>query len=169
LRALTGRARKNYAAYTLLKARQDLSVANAQVQLQTLRHCPRTHAPKRAKKLSGKDWTLRTAFDRASELLGVDPAKKFAEKLTDLVSCGNIGSSEKDTLDTLTDAAGAAAHRGWKPNPKELNTMMDIIEAFLYRTFILADAAKSLQRKRRVAPKTAAKCAQGHDLKADQA
>ena len=54
---------------------------------------------------------MRTAFDRASELLGVNPAKTFAEKLTDLVSRGHIGSSEKDTLDTLTDAGSAAAHR----------------------------------------------------------
>jgi hypothetical protein len=96
---------------------------------------------------------IRTAFDRASELLGVDPAKNFAEKLTDLVALGKIGSSEKDTLDTLTDAGSAAAHRGWKPKPKELDTMMSIIEAFLYRTFILDAAAKSLKQNVPAKPK----------------
>jgi hypothetical protein len=96
---------------------------------------------------------VRTAFDRASELLGVDPAKTFAQKLTDLVDLGKIGSSERDTLDILTDAASAAAHRGWKPKPKELDTMMGIIEAFLYRTFILDPAAKSLKKNVPAKPK----------------
>ena len=89
---------------------------------------------------------IRTAFDRASELLGVDPAKNFLEKLTELVHLGKIGSSEKDTLDALTDAGNAAAHRGWSPSQKELDTMMNIIEGFLHRTFILAAAAKSLKQ-----------------------
>jgi hypothetical protein len=94
---------------------------------------------------------IRTAFDRATDLLGINPAKNFAQKLTDLVTRGKIGSSEKDTLDILTDAGSAAAHRGWKPKPEELDTMMSIIEAFLYRTFILDAAAKSL--KKNVPPK----------------
>jgi hypothetical protein len=89
---------------------------------------------------------VRMAFDRASELLGVDPAKNFAEKLMELVERGKIGVSEKDTLDILTDAGSAAAHRGWKPKPEELDTMMNIIETFLYRTFILDAAAKRLKQ-----------------------
>jgi hypothetical protein len=44
---------------------------------------------------------VRTVFDRASELLGVDPAKTFVEKLTELAQLGKIGSSEKDTLMSL--------------------------------------------------------------------
>jgi Domain of unknown function (DUF4145) len=89
---------------------------------------------------------IRMAFDRASELLGVDPAKSFAEKLLELVKHGRIGVSEKDTLDILTDAGSAAAHRGWKPKLEELDTMMNIIETFLYRTFILDTAAKRLKQ-----------------------
>jgi hypothetical protein len=64
---------------------------------------------------------LRTAFDRASELLSVDPEKTFADKLSQLMANGDIGSTEKESLDVLTDAGGAAAHRGWKPNPKQLD------------------------------------------------
>jgi Domain of unknown function (DUF4145) len=89
---------------------------------------------------------IRMAFDRASELLGVDPAKSFAEKLVELAKLGRIGVSEKDTLDILTDAGSAAVHRGWKPKPEELDTMMNIIETFLYRTFILDAAAKRLKQ-----------------------
>lgn len=90
---------------------------------------------------------IRTAFDRASELLGVNPAKNFAEKLTELVQIGKIGESERDTLNILIDAGSAAAHRGWKPEPRELDAMMSIIEAFLYRAFILDAEAKSLKQK----------------------
>jgi hypothetical protein len=80
---------------------------------------------------------IRTAFDRASELLGVDPAKKFYEKLDELVVLGKVGTSERHSLDILTDAGSAAAHRGWRPKPAQLATMMDVIEAFLYRNFVL--------------------------------
>ena len=90
---------------------------------------------------------IRTAFDRATELVGIDPAKTFAEKLVKLVELGLIGGDEKVILNILTDAGSAAAHRGWKPEPQELNTMMDVFEAFLHRTFILRPEAKSLQKK----------------------
>lgn len=90
---------------------------------------------------------IRTAFDRATELVGIDPAKTFAEKLVELVEFGLIGGDEKVALNILTDAGSAAAHRGWKPELKELNTMMDVFEAFLHRTFILRLEAKSLQKK----------------------
>jgi hypothetical protein len=96
---------------------------------------------------------IRTAFDRASELLGVDSGQGFAQKLKELVQLGKIGADERDTLDVLTNAGSAAAHRGWRPEPQELDTMMSIIEAFLYRTFILDRAAKSLKQSVPVRPR----------------
>lgn len=89
----------------------------------------------------------RTAFDRASELLGVDPAKTFAEKLDALKTSGKIGEGEKDHLAVLADAGSAAAHRGWKPKLQELNTMMSMLEHFLYRNFVLSDEVKNLKSK----------------------
>jgi Domain of unknown function (DUF4145) len=89
---------------------------------------------------------MRTAFDRASELLDVDPTKTFSQKLSALVELGRIGESEKGSLNILTDAGSAAAHRGWKPDPEELDTMMSIIEAFIYRNFILEAAATRLKQ-----------------------
>jgi hypothetical protein len=53
----------------------------------------------------------RTIFDRASELLKIDPALTFMEKLDELQKKGHISSSERAQLDILTDAGGAAAHR----------------------------------------------------------
>jgi Domain of unknown function (DUF4145) len=88
---------------------------------------------------------LRTAFDRASELLGVDPRKSFADKLSQLVEDGHIGSTEKASLDVLTDAGSAAAHRGWKPKLKQLDTLSSIMEQFVYRTFVLNAEAKRVK------------------------
>ena len=88
---------------------------------------------------------IRTAFDRASRLLGVDPKKNFAKKLCALLKLGKIGSDEKETLAILTDGGNAAAHRGWKPEPEQLATMMNVIEAFLFRTFILEAHARKLK------------------------
>src|SRR5262249_6534359 len=79
---------------------------------------------------------LRTVFDRVSEKLGLDPALGFGEKLDALLKSGKIGQSERATLEVLTDAGGAAAHRGWKPTIKQLDTLMTIGEQFLYRTII---------------------------------
>lgn len=88
---------------------------------------------------------MRTAFDRATELLGVDPAKTFQEKLGDLFSAGKVGEMEKTTLGVLADAGGAAAHRGWMPEPRQLATMMDIVEAFCYRNLILVSQVDKLK------------------------
>jgi hypothetical protein len=54
----------------------------------------------------------RTAFDRSSELLGVDAALNFSEKLDKLVEIGKVSKNERNTLDVLVDAGNAAAHRG---------------------------------------------------------
>lgn len=89
----------------------------------------------------------RTAFDRASELLKVDASKTFEQKLQCLLDLGKIGSDEKSALAILTDAGSAAAHRGWQPNEEQLATMMDIIENFLYRTFVIDPAAQKLKLK----------------------
>lgn len=88
---------------------------------------------------------LRTVFDRSAELLGVDPALSFVEKLKELVDQGKISRDEQATLTILTDAGSAAAHRGWRPTVSELDTMASIIESFIHRTFVLGDDAKKLQ------------------------
>jgi hypothetical protein len=87
----------------------------------------------------------RTAFDRSSELLGVDSKLPFNQKLDQLVTMGKISKDERDTLEVLIDAGSAAAHRGWRPKPKAVNTMMDVVEAFLHRGFILGDGIQKLK------------------------
>jgi hypothetical protein len=87
----------------------------------------------------------RTAFDRASEILGVDANWRFDRKLDELVTIGKIGTDDRETLNVLVDAGSAAAHRGWRPSAKEINTMMEIVEGFLYRAFVLGDGIQKLK------------------------
>jgi hypothetical protein len=88
---------------------------------------------------------LRAVFDRSSELLGVDSEISFREKLAALVANGKIGKDEEHALAALTDAGGAAIHRGWYPTEDQLGTMVDIIEAFVHRNFFVLKAAAELQ------------------------
>jgi hypothetical protein len=88
---------------------------------------------------------MRTAFDRASELLGIDTEKPFNKKLDELVASGKVGTSERANLAALVEAGSAAAHRAWEPSKAELDTMMTILEHFLYRAFIIDHQAKTLK------------------------
>jgi hypothetical protein len=89
---------------------------------------------------------MRTVFDRASELLGVDPTLGFADKLNAMHRLRKIGAEEKDSLDVLTNAGSAAAHRGRRPDHGKLDTTMSIIEQFLYRAFILNAEVEALRQ-----------------------
>jgi Domain of unknown function (DUF4145) len=80
---------------------------------------------------------VRTAWDRATELVGIDVNKTFEVKLDELESKGDIGKKEHLLLKELIDAGSAAAHRGWKPTEKQLAVLVDLLESFLNRTFII--------------------------------
>jgi hypothetical protein len=86
---------------------------------------------------------LRTSFDIAAELLGVDPNKTFAQKVTDLVERNLIKESEKDHIDILVEAGSASAHRGWKPNLSDLDALMDTLEEFIYNSMVLPARRKA--------------------------
>jgi uncharacterized protein DUF4145 len=92
--------------------------------------------------LDNKLWILatigiRTVFDCASQLLGCNPDQSFAEKLKVLTARNKISGEEKEILSTLTDAGSAAAHRGWKPTESDINSLMNALEHFLHRAFVL--------------------------------
>ena len=87
----------------------------------------------------------RTVFDRASQLLGVNPAIGFKEKLNSLGANGRISFHEEEILQVLVDAGSAAAHRGWRPSVDELNTMVDVVESFLHRSFVVGDGIEKLK------------------------
>lgn len=89
---------------------------------------------------------MRTVFDRASELLGIDSSKTFKDKLEALRLDDHITEKEATVLAVLIDAGNAAAHRGWRPKPKQLDAMMTILEAFLHRAFLLAEVGAELHK-----------------------
>lgn len=88
---------------------------------------------------------LRTALDRGTEVLGIDPAKGFGEKLADLQAGGWIGTTEHDILGVVTDAGNAAAHRGWSPSAQEVTQLLYAMEVFLQRAFIIGKQALGIK------------------------
>jgi hypothetical protein len=97
---------------------------------------------------------IRTTYDIASELLGIDPSLTFAEKMDALVSSRRIGALDKDRLETMVDAASASAHRGWRPTPSELNTMMDVLEHFIQESFVVPAHKRKLDAEAAKVKKT---------------
>lgn len=89
---------------------------------------------------------LRTAFDRSSEKLSIDPSLSFIKKLEELEKRKLIGEPELKALSVLTNAGSAAAHRAWKPSNQVLDTLMNIIEQFLHHQFILKKKIKKLEK-----------------------
>jgi hypothetical protein len=65
---------------------------------------------------------IRTTFDVAAELLGIDPDQPFKGKLEQLVTAGHIGKLELARLEALVDAGSASAHRGWREVAREIWT-----------------------------------------------
>jgi hypothetical protein len=90
---------------------------------------------------------LRTVFDAATEVLGIDTALTFKQKLDKLLADGRIDTFQQGVLDALTDAGSAAAHRGWQPTEQELDTMFTIMEGFLYRVFVTSLEQKELAKR----------------------
>ena len=94
---------------------------------------------------------LRTALDRATELLGIDPAKTFEEKLEELRTAGWVGDTEQEILSVITNAGNAAAHRGWQPDASQMREMVAAMEVFLQKAFIVEK--KALKVKDSIPPK----------------
>jgi Domain of unknown function (DUF4145) len=96
---------------------------------------------------------IRTVIDRTTELLGIDPAKPFKEKLDELQTGGWIGDTEKQILEVVIDAGSAAAHRGWSPDAKEAAQLITVLEVFLQKVFLVEK--KALGLKASIPPKPA--------------
>ena len=90
---------------------------------------------------------IRTCFDIASELLGVDPKKPFTAKIDQLIADKHIRESDRERLETLVEAGSASAHRGWRPKVGEISAMMDVLEHFISDAFVAPDRRKKLDAK----------------------
>lgn len=88
----------------------------------------------------------RTLLDRAMFLRIGDPKGGFAGKLKLMFDQGHIGKDEMEVLRVITDAGSAAAHRGFNPDSQTLGTIIDTVENFLHREFVLKTAAGRVKR-----------------------
>lgn len=88
----------------------------------------------------------RTLLDRAGHILIGDPRGGFEGKLSALQDGGYISAQEKMTLEAVADAGNASAHRGYTPTADRLGAIIDIIENFLHRAFVLANAAEDIRK-----------------------
>jgi hypothetical protein len=89
---------------------------------------------------------LRTAFDRATEILEIDPSLTLTEKVKTLFEGGTIGETESETLEVVTDAGGAAAHRAWSPDQAEFQKLLITLEHFIHRTVISGKAVLAVAK-----------------------
>ena len=87
----------------------------------------------------------RTALDRAFVLKGAEETASFAHKIAALRDAGVISMEEEHLLNTCTDAGSAAAHRSWKPTVEMLTVLLDGVEAFLHRVFVLESALQTMK------------------------
>ncbi|MBM6577024.1 hypothetical protein KCP91_11615 [Microvirga sp. SRT01] len=75
---------------------------------------------------------VRALLNRTFDLAGADAGADFDTKLRQLRGAGTVGEAELETLRVMTDAGSAAGHRGWRPDPDQLDTILDAAEALLH-------------------------------------
>ena len=86
----------------------------------------------------------RTILDISMSKLGAGEAGTFFQKLEELQQGSIIYPLERKILERFTDAGSAAAHRNWKPSHSQLDDLMNGVEAFLHRVFVLEELANRL-------------------------
>ena len=106
---------------------------------------------------------LRTAFDRVTEILGIDPALRFEEKIETILAQGFVGQAEATALRVVVDAGSAAAHRGWMPDIEDLNKLLTALEHFIHRSVVSGKATLAVAAS--IPPKPARRAKQSNAVK----
>jgi hypothetical protein len=68
----------------------------------------------------------------------------FQQKIKKLQDDGHITNDERDLIETLTETGNAAAHRGYAPSIKSLDSILKILESLLHKFYIQEAAAQEL-------------------------
>jgi hypothetical protein len=90
---------------------------------------------------------IRTVFDRISDSLHINSALPFNKKIEELRSKQHITGRERDMLELLVDAGGAAIHAGWNPTIEDLTTLMEIVEGTIHRALVLPERAEEIRAR----------------------
>lgn len=78
---------------------------------------------------------VRAVLERSADIL--DIPGNMHQKLESLLNKGYIGETERQLLSIVKEAGNAAAHRAWQPKFRDIEAILDILEHFLLRTFVL--------------------------------
>lgn len=111
---------------------------------------------------------LRTALDRAMEILEVDSGDYLADKLKSLKDRGLIGPSEHEVLSVVAEAGNAAAHRAWSPGGSEFAELLVVLEQFIQRNVIVGQRALDIKNNIPAKQQRTKKVKQISSLKADK-
>jgi len=71
----------------------------------------------------------------------------FEKKLKELETRGVISARGREFLSVALDFCNAAAHRGYKPAPDDLDAVMDIVENLLAATYHLSKVSAGVKRE----------------------
>lgn len=90
---------------------------------------------------------LRTAFDRAIEIIGIDPELRMSQKVDAVFKEGFVGETERAQLNIVTEAGNAAAHRGWSPNSDEFTPLLLAMERFIEKSVMRDKRIEELKER----------------------
>jgi len=71
----------------------------------------------------------------------------FRNNLQAMEVDGHISKGNRKVLEVALDAGSAAAHRAHRPDARQMNTVMDIVENLLHSLFVLERQTKALQKE----------------------
>lgn len=77
----------------------------------------------------------------------VDDKGNFKDNIKEFERAGYISSKQKDVLEPVLEAGHAAMHRGYKPDPHEVASLMDITESIIETIYINEYRTKNLPKK----------------------
>ena len=76
----------------------------------------------------------------------VDDRGNFKGNIKEFQKAGYISSKQKEVLEPVLEAGHAAMHRGYKPDPHEVASLMDITESIIETIYINEYRTKNLSK-----------------------
>ena len=71
----------------------------------------------------------------------------FLDKVNAFIEAGFMQKDLKQPLLDALNAGSASAHRGYKPNNREISEIFDLVEGIIHAVFIIPQKAKSVEAK----------------------
>jgi len=70
----------------------------------------------------------------------------FDRKLAEAVKNGWLSQAHRDILHKAVEAGNAAAHRAYRPEPSQMNNVLDIVEHLIQLLYSLVDSAETIAK-----------------------